>query len=109
MSITPRPWESIEGTVHLLSGDGHTWTTIPGCGYADLIVTAVNEHDALVAKVAASESVLAEVRAKAEAWDALVADHECPSSWTTLVNGSMHLDYVDHDCPHDYLDRQAGR
>ena len=48
-------------------------------------------------------NVIAEVRAKADAWDALVADHECPTSWTTLVNGSMHLDPVDHDCPRDDL------
>jgi len=53
--------------------------------------------------------VLAEVRAKAEAWDRLVGAHECPTSWTTLVNGSMHLDPVDHDCPRDYLNPEAGR
>ena len=42
--------------------------------------------------------------AKAGAWDRLVGAHECPTSWTTLVNGSMHLDPVDHDCPLDHID-----
>ena len=42
--------------------------------------------------------------ARAGAWDRLVGAHECPTSWTTLVNGSMHLDPVDHDCPLDHLD-----
>ena len=35
--------------------------------------------------------------------DAVLNAHECPSSWTTLVNGARVLDPVDHECPVDII------
>jgi len=75
MSTTPRPW-SADHLWHRDTGapiqyahikaDKQVIASAVNRDDADLIVTAVNEHDALVAKVAAYEDVLAEVRAYAE-------------------------------------------
>ena len=51
MTTTPRPWR-VGG--HIFYNEGPD---------AEYVESAVNEHDALVARVAAYESVLAEVRA----------------------------------------------
>ena len=64
MSTTPRPWKMglpRPGYSQVVTDSvviGSTWEPDD----ADLIVTAVNEHDALVAKVAAYEAAIEGVR-----------------------------------------------
>ena len=66
MSATPRPWSVEPYTEYANDGSlaygGFTFYDSLGCAFepgendGPLVVTAVNEHDALVAKVAAAEA-----------------------------------------------------
>ena len=112
MNTTPRPWRygpiilGVPSTT-IMSGDEQVGYIAVGHfleANANLIVTAVNEYDARVAKVAAYEDVLAHVRA-------LHAPFEYSGGAPESSDG-----VACHHCETEYpcetvtiLDREAGR